>query len=195
MSDWGHEVVSALERGPLTLSEIALETGFSVRAVQNYLYVLNKEPKRVHVADWERSEVQDKLVKVYAAGPGIDMSLGRYLSINGLLGDTMQAKVIRELSVKPMTVRQLIAKLGANESTVKNAVTKLRHDPRKVCVAKYQASPEARVWVKVFGLGETDARYPIQKRPAIRVKPAPAALLAKAAPVVAQSWMSALGGL
>lgn len=188
---YGSHIVEALKGNPMTISDIALKIGQSVRAVRDYLYVLTKFPKKVHVCNWEFSEVQKKHVPVYKAGEGDSMTLNRFLARNGMLPDTMAAKIIKVISVNPMSIRDIAEKLDAKQTTVASTITRLRKEPKRVCVAKYESAPDMRFWVKVFGMGSKDAKYPTQRRP----KAAKVAKMVMKSTQPAQSWMSALGSL
>lgn len=160
MRIYGAEVVGALARGPMTLSEIALETGISVRGVQQKVYVLLKAPRRIYVTDWEYSEVQGKFVPLYAAGGGFSISLKEYKERNGISTPSSISKVLSALKVKHMTAEQLADKLQTKLSTIKGALYRLRATSKQVRIAKYVSSEDGMHWVAAYAIGTVDAALP-----------------------------------
>lgn len=74
MTTYGSAVLTALERGPMTASEIAFDADISLGVVRQYInYHQQCRPPKIHVAGAETSEKTLRVVAIYALGPAKGM--------------------------------------------------------------------------------------------------------------------------
>lgn len=160
MTTYGSSVLRALERGPMTAREIALDADITPRIASRYAtFQLRRKPQVMHIADWEVSEADNLLVPVYKLGPGVSITAKQYRAMHVCQALTNVTRVIVALRKKPMTTKALIAATGIKPNTCKSAITTLR-GRKEVRIAYYEPGCDKWPWVPVYALGKVDAKKP-----------------------------------
>lgn len=161
MTTYGSSVLRALERGPMTAREIALDADITVGIAYRYAtFQLRRKPQVMHIYDWEVSESDNLLVPIYKLGPGKSITAQQYRAKHVCQQLTNVTRVLVALKKKPMTTKALIAATGIKPNTCKAAITTLRSEPRQVRIAYYEPGTEKWPWIPVYALGKVDAKKP-----------------------------------
>jgi hypothetical protein len=160
MTTYGSSVLRALERGPMTAREIALDADITVGIAYRYAtFQLRRKPQVMHIYDWEVSEADGLLVPIYKLGPGKSITAQQYRAKHVCQALTNVTRVLVALKKKPMTTKKLIEVTGIKPNTCKATITTLR-GRKEVRIAYYEPGCDKWPWVPVYALGKIDAKKP-----------------------------------